>query len=227
MRETDGGNIFLSTLPAGPRDRAIALGVLVVTGVLFAVTAPFASMRLAAVPGFVRELSVGARDQRHHHRAFAVLAILDPALASAAGAGDRLSVHGDCGLRARADLSGPLYRKRTVGRGDADHGLALHGLAWRISAAGARLCTDEGQGGRIEGSVGRAIIGSAVAVAVVMAAVVWVLTERHDIMPVLLTSEAHYTTSADRRGHLNMPALRRGHRWCCGSAGRIPSSISG
>lgn len=46
-------NIFLSTMPATRRDRRIALAVVVVSAVLFAIAVPYAGMPLAQVPAFV------------------------------------------------------------------------------------------------------------------------------------------------------------------------------
>jgi signal transduction histidine kinase len=50
--EQQGGE-FLSDLPAGPRDRKLALGVLVVSLVFFVAAVPFAKTQLPPVPAFI------------------------------------------------------------------------------------------------------------------------------------------------------------------------------
>lgn len=49
----DGSQMFLSTLPAGHRERRLALSVIVVSFVLFAVCAPFAKRPLPVVGAFI------------------------------------------------------------------------------------------------------------------------------------------------------------------------------
>lgn len=53
MQTADDRNIFLSTMPASRRDRRAALAVVIVSSVLFACVAPFATVPLAPVPAFV------------------------------------------------------------------------------------------------------------------------------------------------------------------------------
>jgi len=50
---TDEHRVFLSTLPAGPRQRRLALAVVLVSVAIFFAAAPFAQLQLAAVPAFV------------------------------------------------------------------------------------------------------------------------------------------------------------------------------
>lgn len=49
----DEGRIFLSTVPAGPRQRRLALAAVLVSGVIFLAAAPFAQLPLAPVPAFI------------------------------------------------------------------------------------------------------------------------------------------------------------------------------
>jgi hypothetical protein len=53
MQAPNDRSIFLSTMPATGRDRAIALAVVCVSSALFACTVPFAGVPLAPVPAFV------------------------------------------------------------------------------------------------------------------------------------------------------------------------------
>lgn len=50
---TDGGRVFLSTMPAGPRERRLALGFALVSGCIFLAAAPFAKALLPTVPAFL------------------------------------------------------------------------------------------------------------------------------------------------------------------------------
>jgi len=50
---TDERRVFLSTLPAGPRQRRRALAVVLVSVAIFFAAAPFARLQLAAVPAFI------------------------------------------------------------------------------------------------------------------------------------------------------------------------------
>src|SRR5713226_5672070 len=49
----DEDRIFLSTVPAGPRQRRLALAVVLISVVIFLAAAPFARLQLAAVPAFI------------------------------------------------------------------------------------------------------------------------------------------------------------------------------
>ena len=53
MQAADDQNIFLSTMPATSRDRAVAVAVVGVSFVLFVCVLPFAGTALAPVPAFV------------------------------------------------------------------------------------------------------------------------------------------------------------------------------
>ena len=57
---------------------------------------------------------------------------------------------------------------------------------------GYALLKGSNGGPRIQGSAGRAIVASAIAVAAAMIAAVWIVTGRHDLLPILL-SEGRYT----------------------------------
>ncbi len=86
-------------------------------------------------PRIRRELSVGARRQRSHHRHSAVFTICVAARAGVVAARERVLVHRSRGGRSRPDISGPVRARRTVQCGLADHRLALHGLARRVSGS--------------------------------------------------------------------------------------------
>jgi hypothetical protein len=55
----DDRSIFLSTLPASPGDRRIALAVVGMSLILFVCVAPFAAVRLTPMPAFFTTKEVG------------------------------------------------------------------------------------------------------------------------------------------------------------------------
>ena len=110
----------------------------------------FAAVPLAPVPAFVASYQSALAINDLHHRHPAVFAVRHRALAGVAAARERISVHRGRRDRPRPDLSRPVCADRVSQCRPADHGLALHDLARRFSAARARLCAAERQGWRHE-----------------------------------------------------------------------------
>ncbi len=188
-------NIFLSTLPASPRDRNVALAVVGVSSVLFAATVPFASVPLTPVPAFVASYQ-------------SALAIND--LITAVLLFSQFVI-----LRSRALLllaSGYLFTATAA----VVHALTFPGLfapagllnagpqttAWLymvwhggfpLLVIGYALLKDRDGGVKIQGSVGRAIFASVVAVGIAIAIPAWVVTARHDSLPPLMIG-GHFTS---------------------------------
>jgi PAS domain S-box-containing protein len=189
-------NIFLSTLPATRRDRTAALVVVGVSSIVFACAVPFAGTPLAPIPAFVAS----------YQSALAVNDLITAVLL--------LSQFGV--LRSRALLllaSGYLFTAAAA----IAHALTFPGLfapaglfgagpqttvwlymVWHggfpLLVLGYALLKDAGDGDSIKGTVGKAILTSAIAVIVVISAVVWVVTAQHDILPTLL-SGGRYTST--------------------------------
>ncbi len=135
MQAENDRSIFLSTMPATGRDRAIALAVVCISSVLFVCTVPFAGVPLRSEfrhssASYQSALAIIDRD----HRGPAVFAVRHLAVVGTAAAGQRLPVHRGRGDRSCPDLSGPVCSDGPFERRSADHGLALHDLARRISA---------------------------------------------------------------------------------------------
>ena len=139
VQTADDRSIFLSTMPASNRDRRAALAVVGVSSVLFVCAVPFAKVPLTPVPAFVASYQSVLATQRSDHRDPAIFTVQPVAVAGAAVARERISVHRGRSDRPRPDFSGPVRAGRAFQRRPADDGLALHGLAWRISDSGARL----------------------------------------------------------------------------------------
>ncbi len=225
----DERNIFLSTMPATRGDRiARARRGRRLGG---AVRLRRAVCRRAAHPGpgLRCELSVRPGHQRPDHRRPAVFAVRDFPLAGAAAAGERIFVHGHGGHRSRPDLSRPVRPRRAARRRNADHRLALHGLARRISASGPRLFAAERQdnGSKIRGSTsvadryehrrgccrdGRVSPGSS--------------PPSTTCLPILAEPRSLHARHA--LGGIDACGASASRRWSrCGSTGRTPCSTSG
>jgi PAS domain S-box-containing protein len=196
MQTGDDRSIFLSTLPATGRDRTVALAVVGVSLVLFACAVPFAGTPLAQVPAFVAS----------YQSALAVNDLITAILL--------FSQFGI--LRSRALLllaSGYLFTAAAA----VVHALTFPGLfaptglfnagsqttvwlymiwhgAFPLLVLGYTLLKDADGGPRIKGSVGAAILASIVAVVVAISALTWLVTGKHDILPMLL-SGGHYTST--------------------------------
>src|ERR1700736_452680 len=189
-------NIFLSTLPASKADRRLALIVVSISIVLFVLAVPYAGVPLTPVPAFVAS----------YQSALAVNDIITAILLySQFGA-----------LRTRALLllaTGYLFTAAAA----AAHALSLPGLfapegllgggsqttvwlymIWHgvfpLLVLGYALSKDRDGGRRVRQSTGRAILSSVAAVVIAMTAFSWLVTERHDALPTLL-SGGRYTVT--------------------------------
>ena len=194
LQAADHRNIFLSTLPPAPRDRAAALAVVGVSSVLFVCAVPFAGVPLTPVPAFVAsyQSALATNDlitavlllsQFSLSRSRAMLLLASGYLFTAAAA----IVHALTfpGLFASAGLlnAGP---QTTVWLYMIWHG------GFPLLVLGYALLKDRDGGAKVAGTAGSAILGSVLAVGIAISALTWVVTSRHDMLPTLL-SEAHYT----------------------------------
>ena len=187
-------SIFLSTLPASNSDRAVALTVVGISAVLFACTAPFAAVLLTPIPAFVASYQ-------------SAMAIND--LITAILLFSQFSL-----LRSRALLllaSGYLFTAAIT----IVHGLTFPGVfsptgllnggpqttAWLyqiwhsgfpLLVLGYALLKDKNGGATIRGATSTAILASLVAVAAAVSIASWIVTAKHDALPVLL-SGGHFT----------------------------------
>jgi PAS domain S-box-containing protein len=192
----DDHSMFLSTMPATSRDRAVALAVVGVSLVLFACAVPFAGTPLTPVPAFVAsyQSALAINDlitaillfsQFVILRSWALLSLASGYLFTAAAAVTHALTFP--GLFAPAGLfnAGP---QTTVWLFMIWHG------GFPLFVLGYALLKDSSGGPRIRGSAARAILASTVAVGVAMVAVAWIVTERHDLLPTLL-SGGRYTST--------------------------------
>jgi PAS domain S-box-containing protein len=192
----DDRNIFLSTSPATNREPTVALAVVGVSAILFACAVPYAAMPLTPIPAFVASYQ-------------SALTIND--LITAILLFSQFSI-----LRSRALLllaNGYLFTAAAT----IVHALTFPGLfapsglfnagsqttAWLyliwhggfpLLVLGYALLKDSDGGAQIRGSVGGAVLGSAIAVCGTMLAVGWFVTSKHDLLPVLI-SEGQFTST--------------------------------
>ena len=185
----DERNIFLSTVLATRRDRVAALVVVAISAVLFACALPFATVPLPPIPAFIASYQ-------------SALAIND--LITAILLYSQFAL-----LRSRALLllaSGYLFTTAAA----VLHALSFPGLftptglfnsgpqttAWLyqiwhtgfpLLAIGYAVLKDRDGGPKISGPVGRALLGSIVAVGVTLSVAIWIVTARHDMLPTLLS----------------------------------------
>jgi PAS domain S-box-containing protein len=196
MQAENDRSIFLSTLPATGRDRAIALAVVCISSALFACTVPFAGVPLAPIPAFVASYqsalvivdvitAVLLFSQFGILRSRALLLLASGYLFTAAAA----IVHALTfpGLFAPTGLlnAGP---QTTVWLYMIWHG------GFPLLVLGYALLKDRDGGAQIRGSVGAAILTSVLAVVIATSALSWLVTSGHDILPTLLR-EGHYTST--------------------------------
>src|ERR1700749_2869126 len=186
--------VFLSTRAATRRDRSLALAVVGVSALLFALAVPFAAMPLTPIPAFVASYQ-------------SALAIND--LITAILLLSQFAI-----LRSWAMLllaSGYLFTPAAA----IVHGLTFHGLFTPTGMLGAGLQTTawlymiwhagfplfvigyaltKAENGSIKTPwpVGRWIAANALAVGVVIAIGTWVVTVQHERLPILL-SQGRYT----------------------------------
>ena len=130
-------NIFLSTMPATRRDRTAALAVVGVSAVLFACAFPFAGVPLTPIPAFVAsyQSALAINDLITAVLLFSQFAILRSRALLLLASGYLFTAV--AAIVHAPDLSRPVRPGRALGCRPADHGLALHDLARRISASRA------------------------------------------------------------------------------------------
>jgi len=197
----DDRNIFLSTLPATARDRKIAFGVVVASAIFFAAALPFARVPMPAVPAFVAS----------YQSALAICDLITTILLISQFAL----------LRSRALLvlaSGYLFTAvMAVLHALTFPNLFANGLhnagpqtsAWfymvwhggfPLFALGYAVLKDHDGGPNINGSTRGSILWSLAALLAAIAAVVFVVTEKHHLLPTLVNEHgytpAHFATAA-------------------------------
>ncbi|MBI5265334.1 MAG: MASE4 domain-containing protein [Bradyrhizobium sp.] len=188
--------MFLSTLPATRRDRTVALAIVGVSSLLFMLAVPFADLPLPQVPAFVAS----------YHSALAVSDLITAMLLFS-----QFVI-----LRSRSLLwlaSGYLFTAAAA----TLHALTFPGLFAPVGLFGAgsqtsewlyvfwhgafplfvlayALTKSEDGGPNIGGQTTNAILGSVLAIATAMVVVAWIVTARHDLLPILLSGDRYTPT---------------------------------
>jgi PAS domain S-box-containing protein len=194
--QTGDQNIFLSTMPATRRDNGVALAVVGISAILFASIVPFAGMPLAPVPAFVAsyQSALAINDlitaillfsQFAVLRSWALLLLASGYLFTAAAAiAHALTFPG---------LFAPTGLFQSGSQTTVWLYMIWHG-GFPLFVLGYALLKNSEGGARLTGSIGRAALTSLIAVTVTMVATVWLVTDGHDWLPILL-SEGHYTSA--------------------------------
>jgi PAS domain S-box-containing protein len=184
----DDRNIFLSTLPATARDRKIAFGVVAASAIFFAAALPFSRLQLAPVPAFVASYQSAlaicdvitailllSQFSLLRSRALLILAsgYLFTAIAAVTHALTFPNLFSESGLlHAGPQTTAWLY-------------MIWHG-GFPLFVLGYALLKDESGGHQIRGSIGVAIAWAVMAIFAAMAAVIFVVTKQHDLLPALI-----------------------------------------
>jgi PAS domain S-box-containing protein len=193
MPTGNDSNVFLSTLPATRRDRAIALAAVAISAVLFACAAPFAQTPLAPVPAFIASYqsalvvndlitAVLLYSQFAVLRTRALLLLASGYLFTAAAA----AVH----ALTFPDLFAPSGWLNAGPQTTAWLYMIWHGV-FPLCVVGYAL--SKSGGGTIRISRSTAITASIAAVAVAIAAAGWAVTFWHDHLPILLGKDGFTT----------------------------------
>jgi PAS domain S-box-containing protein len=193
---TNDRSTFLSTLPATSSDRSAAMAVVGISAVLFALAVPFAGVPLPRFPAFVAsyQSALAVTDiitailllsqfVLLRNRALLLLA-MGYLFTAAAAMTHALTFPG---LFAPAGLFG-AGSQTTVWLYMLWHGV------FPLFVLGYASLKDGSGDGPISGSSSRSIALALMGVVAVTALFAWLVTARHDMLPVLL-QDGHYTTT--------------------------------
>jgi PAS domain S-box-containing protein len=189
----DDRNIFLSTLPATSRDRKIALGVVAASAIFFAAALPFSRVPLTPIPAFVAsyQSALAINDlittilllsQFSLLRSRALLVLASGYLFTAVAA----VVHG----LTFPDLFSPTGLLNAGPQTTAWLYMYWHG-GFPLFVIGYALLKGKDGGRQIKGAVTTSIVSSVIGVFVAMAFAIYVVTEQHQILPTLLTTNGY------------------------------------
>ena len=189
----DDRSIFLSTLPATGRDRQIATGVVCVSAIFFAGALPFSRLPLPQIPAFVAS----------YQSALAISYLITAILLFSQFALLRsrslvLLASGYLFTTMAAVVHGLTFPNLFTASGFLNAGpqttawlyMVWHG-GFPLFVLGYALLKDTDGGPKINRSVGGAILWSLIAVVAALTAIVFVVTEKHDLLPILITENGY------------------------------------
>jgi PAS domain S-box-containing protein len=184
----DDRGIFLSTLPATQRDRNIAIAVVAVSSVLFAIAVPFASVRLAPAPGFIA-MSQGA--QAINDVITAILLLAQFAILRSRGLLLLASGYAFAAVASTVQvLTFPGLFAPTGLLGAGPQTSPWLSLFWHtgfsLCVLGYALGKDRSGGAIIRWPVGRAVLASLLAIAIIVALLTWIAGAGADMLPSLI-----------------------------------------
>jgi PAS domain S-box-containing protein len=194
VQASDNQGVFLSTMPATRRERAMALAVVGVSLVLFACAVPFAGMPLDPVPAFVAsyQSALAISDMITAILLFSQFAVLRSWALLLLAIGYLFTA---AAAVAHALTFPGLFAPAGLFNGGSQTTVWLF-MIWHggfpLLVLGYAVLKSRCAGLKIRGSIRRAIVASTVAVGVAMAVIVWFVNARHDLLPTLLR-DGHYT----------------------------------
>jgi PAS domain S-box-containing protein len=196
MQTADERKIFLSTLPATNRDRIWALSVVGVSSVLFIGAALYATVPLAPVPAFIAgyQSALAINDLLTATLLFSQFAIVrSKALLLLASGYLFTSVTAVVHALTFPDLFAPTGLLNAGPQTTAWLYQIWH-IGFPLLVLGYALLKGSDGGPKIRGWAGQAIMGSVAAVGVAISFAAWIVTARHDILPVMI-SGGHFTST--------------------------------
>jgi PAS domain S-box-containing protein len=189
----DDRSIFLSTLPATSRDRQIATGVVCVSAIFFAGALPFSRLPLPQIPAFVAS----------YQSALAISYLITAILLFSQFALLRsrslvLLASGYLFTAVAAVIHGLTFPNLFTASGLLNAGpqttawlyMVWHG-GFPLFVLGYALLKDTDGGPTVRGSVGGSILWSLIAILAAMTAIVFVVTEKHHLLPILITENGY------------------------------------
>jgi len=184
----DDRNIFLSTLPASPRDRKIAIAVVCWSAVFFAIALPFARVPLPPAPAFVAgyQSALAVSDLITTVLLLSQFALLRSRALLVLAAGFLFT-----GMAAVAHAV--TFPDLVSGEGLLNTGpqttawlyIVWHG-GFPLFVMGYALLKGDDGGPEINGSVGISILWAIIAVLAAMTVIVFAATEKHSQLPIIM-----------------------------------------
>ncbi|MBR0696413.1 PAS domain S-box protein [Bradyrhizobium lablabi] len=196
MPTANDRSIFLSTLPASRGDRTAAVTVVAISAVLFAIAVPFAGTPLTPVPAFVAsyQAALAINDIITAVLLFSQFAILRSRALLMLASG-YLFTAGAAVTHALTfpDLFAPSGLLGAGPQTTVWLYMIWHGV-FPLLVLGYALSKGKDGGPKVAGSTTGAIIGCVAAVVAALAGFAWLVTEHHDMLPVLLGGERYTST---------------------------------
>ncbi|CAN7351257.1 PAS domain S-box protein [Bradyrhizobium sp. LjRoot220] len=189
MQTADERSNFLSTLPATSRDHRAALAVVGVSSVLFVIAAVYARVALTPIPAFIAsyQSALAINDLITAILLFSQFAILRTRALLLLASGYLFTAF--AAIVHLLSFPGVFVPTGLLNAGPQTTAwlYQIWHIGFPLCALGYALLKDSDGGPKIRGSVGRAILGSIVAVSIAMSIATWIVTAGHDFLPTMIS----------------------------------------